>query len=157
MLLSRSDQWHAVTASFLGWTLDAFDFFVLVFLFDTLSVQFHVSKEQIIFTTFATLAMRPVGAVVFGLLADRYGRRKPLMANVIFFSLIELFCGFAPNYTVFLILRTIYGVDDINERWGVFTVGSARSFGGAKMVMDRIAFGGVKELEEFTLQQNSGL
>ena len=118
MLLSRSDQWHAVTASFLGWTLDAFDFFVLVFLFDTVSVQFHVSKEQIIFTTFATLAMRPVGAVVFGLLADRYGRRKPLMANVIFFSLIELFCGFAPNYTVFLILRTIYGVG-MGGEWGV--------------------------------------
>jgi SHS family lactate transporter-like MFS transporter len=116
--LSRSDQWHAVTASFLGWTLDAFDFFVLVFLFDTLSVQFHVSKEKIIFTTFATLAMRPVGAVVFGLLADRYGRRKPLMANVIFFSLIELFCGFAPNYTVFLILRTVYGIG-MGGEWGV--------------------------------------
>lgn len=118
MPLSRSDQWHAVTASFLGWTLDAFDFFVLVFLFDTLSVQFHVSKEKIIFTTFATLAMRPVGAVVFGLLADRYGRRKPLMANVVFFSLIELFCGFAPNYTVFLILRTIYGIG-MGGEWGV--------------------------------------
>ncbi|MBZ5600132.1 MAG: MFS transporter [Acidobacteriia bacterium] len=116
--LSRSDQWHAVTASFLGWTLDAFDFFVLVFLFDTLSAQFHVSKEKIIFTTFATLAMRPVGAVVFGLLADRYGRRKPLMANVVFFSLIELFCGFAPNYTVFLILRTIYGIG-MGGEWGV--------------------------------------
>ena len=116
--LSRSDQWHAVTASFLGWTLDAFDFFVLVFLFDTLAVQFHVSKEKIIFTTFATLAMRPVGAVVFGLLADRYGRRKPLMANVVFFSLIELFCGFAPNYTVFLILRTIYGIG-MGGEWGV--------------------------------------
>jgi MFS transporter, SHS family, lactate transporter len=116
--LSRSDQWHAVTASFLGWTLDAFDFFVLVFLFDTLSAQFHVSKEKIIFTTFATLAMRPVGAVVFGLLADRYGRRKPLMANVIFFSLIELFCGFAPNYTVFLILRTVYGIG-MGGEWGV--------------------------------------
>jgi len=116
--LSRSDQWHAVTASFLGWTLDAFDFFVLVFLFDTLSVQFHVSKEKIIFTTFATLAMRPVGAVVFGLLADRYGRRKPLMANVVFFSIIELFCGFAPNYTVFLILRTLYGIG-MGGEWGV--------------------------------------
>lgn len=118
MPLSRSDQWHAVTASFLGWTLDAFDFFVLVFLFDTLAVQFHVSKEKIIFTTFATLAMRPVGAVVFGLLADRYGRRKPLMANVVFFSLVELFCGFAPNYTVFLILRTIYGIG-MGGEWGV--------------------------------------
>jgi SHS family lactate transporter-like MFS transporter len=116
--LTRSDQWHAVTASFLGWTLDAFDFFVLVFLMDTLAAQFHVSKGAIVDTITATLVMRPVGAVVFGLLADRYGRRKPLMANVVFFSLIELFCGFAPNYTVFLILRTIYGIG-MGGEWGV--------------------------------------
>ena len=100
-------HWHAVTAAFLGWTLDAFDFFVLVFLVDTLATQFHVSKPRIVFTITMTLAMRPVGAIVFGLLADRYGRRRPLMANVIFFSIVELLCGFAPNYTVFLILRTI--------------------------------------------------
>jgi SHS family lactate transporter-like MFS transporter len=116
--LSRADQWHAVTASFLGWTLDAFDFFVLVFLVDTLAVQFHVTKSAIVWTLTATLAMRPLGAVVFGLLADRYGRRKPLMANVVFFSLIELLCGFAPNYTVFLILRTIYGIG-MGGEWGV--------------------------------------
>jgi SHS family lactate transporter-like MFS transporter len=115
---SRSDQVHAVTASFLGWTLDAFDFFVLVFLVDTLAVQFHVTKNAIVWTLTATLAMRPVGAVVFGLLADRYGRRKPLMANVVFFSVIELLCGFAPNYTVFLILRTIYGIG-MGGEWGV--------------------------------------
>jgi SHS family lactate transporter-like MFS transporter len=118
LALTRSDQWHAVTASFLGWTLDAFDFFVLVFLMDTLAAQFHVSKGAIVDTITATLVMRPVGAVVFGLLADRYGRRKPLMANVVFFSLIELFCGFAPNYTVFLILRTIYGIG-MGGEWGV--------------------------------------
>jgi len=72
----------------LGWTLDAFDFFVVVFLVDTLAVHFHVAKSAIVWTMTATLAMRPVGAVVFGLLADRYGRRKPLMANVVFFSLV---------------------------------------------------------------------
>jgi SHS family lactate transporter-like MFS transporter len=116
--LSRADQWHAVTASFLGWTLDAFDFFVLVFLVDTLAVQFQVTKSAIVWTLTATLAMRPVGAVVFGLLADRYGRRKPLMANVVFFSLVELLCGFAPNYTTFLILRTIYGIG-MGGEWGV--------------------------------------
>ena len=115
---SRSDQWHAVTASFLGWTLDAFDFFVLVFLVDTLAAQFQVTKSAIVWTMTATLAMRPVGAVVFGLLADRYGRRKPLMANVVFFSVVELLCGFAPNYTVFLILRTIYGIG-MGGEWGV--------------------------------------
>lgn len=115
---SRADQWHAVTASFLGWTLDAFDFFVLIFLFDPLEAQFHVSKSAIVGTITATLAMRPVGAIVFGLLADRYGRRRPLMANVIFFSVVELLCGFAPNYTVFLILRTVYGIG-MGGEWGV--------------------------------------
>jgi SHS family lactate transporter-like MFS transporter len=116
--LTRSDRIHAVSASFLGWTLDAFDFFVIVFLVDTLAAQFHVSTEKIIWTTTATLAMRPVGAVVFGLLADRYGRRKPLMANVVFFSIVELLCGFAPNYATFLVLRTIYGIG-MGGEWGV--------------------------------------
>lgn len=114
----RTDQWHAVIASFLGWTLDAFDFFVVVFLVDTLAAQFQVSTEKIIFTTVATLAMRPVGALIFGVLADRYGRRKPLMANVVFFSVIELLCGFAPNYTYFLLLRAIYGIG-MGGEWGV--------------------------------------
>jgi SHS family lactate transporter-like MFS transporter len=123
MLSARSPSgssrpWHAVTASFLGWTLDAFDFFVLVFLVDTLAAQFHVRKADIVWTLTATLAMRPVGAIVFGLLADRYGRRRPLMANVIFFSVVELLCGFAPNYTVFLILRAIYGIG-MGGEWGV--------------------------------------
>jgi SHS family lactate transporter-like MFS transporter len=115
--LSRR-HWHAVTAGFLGWTLDAFDFFVVVFLVDTLARQFHVNKTELVLTITATLAMRPVGAVIFGLLADRYGRRRPLMANVIFFSVIELLCGFAPNYTTFLVLRTIYGIG-MGGEWGV--------------------------------------
>src|SRR5512147_2169855 len=104
-----SGQWHAVSASFLGWTLDAFDFFVLVFLVDILAEKFQVVPSKIILTMALTLGMRPLGALLFGLLADRYGRRIPLMANVVFFSVVELLCGFAPNYTVFLILRTIYG------------------------------------------------
>ncbi|MBA3912488.1 MAG: MFS transporter, partial [Acidobacteriales bacterium] len=116
--LTRADQWHAVAASFLSWTMDAFDFFVLVFLVDTLAVHFHVTKAAIVWTMTATLLMRPAGAVIFGLLADRYGRRKPLMANVIFFSVLELLCGFAPSYTVFLILRTIYGIG-MGGEWGV--------------------------------------
>jgi SHS family lactate transporter-like MFS transporter len=107
-----------VTASFLGWTLDAFDFFVVVFLMDTLAAQFHVPKSSIVRTITYTLAMRPLGAVVFGLLADRYGRRKPLMANVVFFSLVELSCGFAPSYTVFVILRALYGIG-MGGEWGV--------------------------------------
>lgn len=81
----NSQQWHAVSASFLGWTLHAFDFFVAIFLVNVLAAQFHVPASKIIFTTAATLAMRPVGALIFGFLADRYGRRTALMANVVFF------------------------------------------------------------------------
>jgi SHS family lactate transporter-like MFS transporter len=109
---------HAWLAGFLGWTLDAFDFFVIVFLYDTLARDFGVSKKAIVFTTTATLALRPVGALVFGLLSDRFGRRIPLMANVIYFSIIELLCGFAPNYTVFLILRALFGIG-MGGEWGV--------------------------------------
>jgi SHS family lactate transporter-like MFS transporter len=109
---------HAVTAGFLGWTLDAFDFFVIVFLYDRLAAQFHVSKHDIILTTTATLAMRPVGAFLFGLLADRYGRRIPLMANVVYFSLIELLCGFSPNYKFFFLMRALFGIG-MGGEWGV--------------------------------------
>ena len=111
-------QWHAVSAGFLGWTLDAFDFFVVVFLVDTLAAQFQVTKADIIWTLTWTLAMRPVGALVFGLLADRYGRRIPLMANVVFFSVIGLLCGFAPSYGVFKVLRALYGIG-MGGEWGV--------------------------------------
>ena len=116
--LTRAGQFHAVTASFLGWTLDAFDYFVVVFLIDTLAGAFHVQKSAIVWTLTATLVMRPLGAIIFGLLADRYGRRIPLMANVVFFSFVELLCGFAPSYTVFLVLRVLYGIG-MGGEWGV--------------------------------------
>ncbi len=116
---------HAVLAGFLGWTLDAFDFFVVVFLYDTLAHQFGVTKKSIVFTVTATLAMRPLGALLFGLLSDRYGRRIPLMANVIYFSAIELLCGFSPNYTFFLIMRALFGIG-MGGEWGV----------GASLVME---------------------
>ena len=111
-------QFHAVLAGFLGWTLDAFDFFIVVFLFDRLAAQFGVTKKDIVFTTAVTLAMRPVGALLFGLLADRFGRRIPLMGNVIYFSIIELLCGFAPSFKVFLILRALFGIG-MGGEWGV--------------------------------------
>ena len=116
--MNRSASRHAVTAGFLGWTLDAFDFFVVVFLLDVLSAHFHVPKKQIIFTLTMTLVFRPVGAVIFGLLADRYGRRRPLMANVIYFSIIELLSGFSTTYTQFLILRALFGIG-MGGEWGV--------------------------------------
>ena len=115
---TQKQRVHAVTASFLGWTLDAFDFFVVVFLVDTLASSFHVSKAMIVWTLTATLATRPLGALIFGLLADRFGRRVPLMADVIFFSIVELACGFSPNYTTFLVLRTLYGIG-MGGEWGV--------------------------------------
>src|SRR5258707_7130294 len=116
---------HAVLAGFLGWTLDAFDFFVVVFLYDTLAHQFGVPKKSIVFTVTATLAMRPLGALLFGLLSDRYGRRVPLMLNVLYFSVIEVLCGFSPNYTFFLIMRALFGIG-MGGEWGV----------GASLVME---------------------
>src|SRR5208283_3926751 len=101
---------YAISAGILGWTLDAFDFFVVVFLVDTLAAQFEVRKSAIILTIGATLAMRPVGALLFGMFGDRYGRRKPLMAVVAYFSLIELLSGLAPSYPMFLVLRALYGI-----------------------------------------------
>ncbi|HZR63829.1 MAG TPA: MFS transporter [Terriglobales bacterium] len=118
--IRNREKFHAISAGFLGWTLDAFDFFVVVFLFDSLAAQFHVTKAAIVATLAWTLLMRPVGAVIFGLLTDRYGRRIPLIANVIFFSIVELLCGFAPNYTVFLVLRIFYGIG-MGGEWGVGT------------------------------------
>ena len=102
----------------MGWTLDAFDFFVVVFIVDILAARFHVPKSAIVWTITATLAMRPVGALIFGALADRYGRRGPLMGVVIYFSVIELLCGFAPNYGIFLLLRALYGIG-MGGYWGV--------------------------------------
>ncbi len=116
--LSASGQAHAVTASFLGWTLDAFDFFVVVFLIDRLAADFHVGKKAVIASLFVTLVMRPVGALIFGLMTDRYGRRIPLMTNVVFFSVVELACGFSPNFTFFLVMRALYGIG-MGGEWGI--------------------------------------
>jgi SHS family lactate transporter-like MFS transporter len=115
---SKASARHAVLAGFFGWTLDAFDFFVVVFMYDVLARQFGVSKKDIIFTTFATLAMRLVGAAIFGVLSDRFGRRRPLMANVIYFSLVELLCGFSPNYKFFFVMRALFGIG-MGGEWGV--------------------------------------
>src|SRR6201997_1294231 len=103
--LTASQQRHAVSAGFLGWTMDAFDFFVVVFMIGTLAETFKVPKSAIIWSMTATLAFRPLGAFIFGLLADRYGRRMPLMVDLIFYSVVEVSTGFAPNFTSFLILR----------------------------------------------------
>jgi MFS transporter, SHS family, lactate transporter len=108
----------AVVSSILGWILDAFDFFVLVFLFNELMARFHVSKAAIVWSLTATLAMRPVGALLFGAWADRSGRKRPLIACVLFFSAVTIMSGYAPTYQVFLAMRALYGVG-MGGYWGV--------------------------------------
>jgi SHS family lactate transporter-like MFS transporter len=115
---SASDHRHAVAASFLGWTLDAFDFFLVVFALTDIGTEFGATKAQMAFAITLTLMMRPVGAIIFGLMADRYGRRLPLMIDLVFFSVIEVASGFAPNFTVFLILRALFGIG-MGGEWGV--------------------------------------
>jgi len=109
---------YAVASGILGWILDAFDFFVLIFLVDTLAANFRVGKQEIVWTISATLAMRPVGALLFGILADRFGRRRPLAACVLYFSGITALSAFAPNYAVFAVLRALYGIG-MGGYWGV--------------------------------------
>jgi SHS family lactate transporter-like MFS transporter len=108
----------AVASGILGWVLDAFDFFVVVFLLDTLADHLHVQKKAIVWTITITLAMRPVGALLFGSLADRYGRKKPLMACVIYFSLVTILSGFSPNYIFFAAMRALYGIG-MGGYWGI--------------------------------------
>ena len=114
----RRDQRNALIASFLGWTLDAFDFFIVVMVLTEIAKDFNRSDADIALTLSATLAFRPVGAFLFGLLADRYGRRVPLMIDVVFYSVIEIASGLAPNYTTFLILRVLFGIG-MGGEWGV--------------------------------------
>ncbi|MGH9727266.1 MAG: MFS transporter [Candidatus Acidiferrales bacterium] len=114
----RSSQRNAVIACFLGWTLDAFDFFILTFVLAPIGKDFHKSIAEMALAITASLATRPVGAFIFGLLADRYGRRLPLMLDVLFYSAIEVLSGFAPSYSVFLVLRLLYGIG-MGGEWGV--------------------------------------
>jgi SHS family lactate transporter-like MFS transporter len=125
--LARSNARNAVAAGFLGWTFDAFDFFVLVFILPAVAKDFGRSIPDLTLTMTATLAARPIGAVVFGLLADRYGRRPVLMANIVFYSLMEVLSGLAPSYTSFLAMRALYGVG-MGGTWGV----------GASLVLESV-------------------
>ncbi len=115
---SKSSGPIAVSAAFLGWTIDSFDFFVVVMTLSAIAADFGVSRPQVALTLTATLFMRPVGAFAFGLLADRYGRRPLLVANVLFYTVMEVASGFAPDYTTFFILRMLYGIG-MGGNWGV--------------------------------------
>ncbi len=112
------DQRNTFIASFLGWMLDAFDFFLVVLVLSRLASDFQTSVPRMAAAISVTLMMRPVGALIFGLLADRFGRRMPLMIDIAFYSLVELASAFAPSYGVFLVLRALYGIG-MGGEWGV--------------------------------------
>src|SRR5215467_11149262 len=120
-----SSHRSAVFASFLGWTLDAFDFFLVSLALDRIKDDFHTTRPAIALSITLTLAFRPVGAFIFGLLADRYGRRLPLMIDLVFYSVVEVATGLAPNYTTFMVLRALFG---IGGEWGV----------GASLAMEKV-------------------
>src|SRR5881397_4034668 len=117
----------ALIAGFLGWTLDAFDFFLVGLSLTAIAAEFHKTDAEIALSITLTLGFRPVGAFIFGLLADRYGRRLPLIIDLIFYSVIEVLSGFAPNYVTFMVLRALFGIG-MGGEWGV----------GASLAMEKV-------------------
>jgi SHS family lactate transporter-like MFS transporter len=117
-------QRHTFAACFLGWSLDAFDFFILTFCVSAIAAQFQTKVSAVAEAIFVTLAFRPVGAFLFGLMADRYGRRVTLMVDIIAYSVFELASAFAPSLKVFLITRALFGIA-MGGEWGV---GAALAF-----------------------------
>ncbi len=107
-----------VLAAYLGWTLDAFDFFLMVFMFEDIARDLHSSTQVVVTAVLLTLGMRPIGAFVFGRLADRFGRKPALTWNIIAFSVLEMASGFAPTMTTLLIVRALFGVA-MGGEWGV--------------------------------------
>jgi SHS family lactate transporter-like MFS transporter len=122
-----ADQRNSFIAAQLGWTMDAFDYFIVVLVYADIAETFHISKTEVAFLTTATLMMRPVGALLFGLWADRVGRRVPLMVDVAYYSVVGFLCAFAPNFTVLIILRLLYGIG-MGGEWGL----------GAALAMEKI-------------------
>jgi SHS family lactate transporter-like MFS transporter len=115
--LTRAQR-NTFAACFLGWTLDAFDFFLLTFCLTTIAASFRVEREEVVKAIFWTLAMRPLGAFLFGAMAEKYGRRPTLIINIIAFSAFEMASAFAPTLHSFLILRALFGIA-MGGEWGV--------------------------------------
>src|SRR5258708_28847429 len=119
-----ANQRNAVLAGFLGWTLDAFDFFILPLVIEDLARAFFPgspladARPRIALAITLTVAMRTIGAIVFGVMADRYGRRLPLMLNVVFYATISVLCGLAQTYWQFIALRMLFGIG-MGGEWGV--------------------------------------
>ncbi|MCW2658305.1 MAG: major facilitator superfamily protein, partial [Jatrophihabitans sp.] len=124
--LTPSDR-RAVFAALLGWTMDAFDYFVVVLVYADVAKDFGVSLTDMAFLTTVTLLMRPVGAAIFGMWADKVGRKKVLMIDVGFYSVVGFLCAFAPNYATLLVLRLLYGVG-MGGEWGL----------GASLAMEKV-------------------
>jgi SHS family lactate transporter-like MFS transporter len=116
-LLDRTQR-KTFLACFLGWSLDALDFFLLTFVLVPISHEFGRSIPDVAFAITLTLMARPLGAFIFGLLGDKFGRRVPLMIDIVFYSVMELLTAFAPNFTVFLILRLLFGIG-MGGEWGL--------------------------------------
>jgi SHS family lactate transporter-like MFS transporter len=113
-----SSQRHTFVACFLGWTLDALDYFLLIFCVRAIADDFAVKPSVVLGAVFLTQAFRPVGALMFGVLAEHFGRRPVLMANILSFSVIELACAFAPSLAVLMVLRALFGVA-MGGEWGI--------------------------------------
>src|SRR4051812_10811466 len=124
----RRNQLNTVVASFLGWTFDAFDFFLLTFLITDIGRAFGESRPNVAFTLTVTLATRPIGALIFGIMADRYGRRLPMTINIVFYALMSALSGLAPTFTTFLVLRALFGIG-MGGQWGV----------GASLVLESVS------------------
>jgi SHS family lactate transporter-like MFS transporter len=121
--LTRAQR-NTFIACFLGWSLDAFDFFILTFCVSAIAAQFQTRISAVLEAVFLTLAFRPVGAFLFGMMADRFGRRPTLMIDIILYSVFELSSAFAPSLKIFLITRALFGVA-MGGEWGV---GAALAF-----------------------------
>lgn len=113
-----STQRNVAVACFLSWMLDAFDFFILVFLLSDLAEYFNLSITEVSLSLVLTLAVRPIGALLFGRLAEKFGRRPMLMINILLFALFELLSAWSPTFSLFLMFRIIYGIA-MGGIWGI--------------------------------------